>query len=138
MRRMIGTALNACYDRSVKPGKRALLLVSHPWLQQTLRELLTNSGLNVMEEPADAMEGVYLAVQQQPDVVVVDTTLEHMNGSMLGQLIHKLVPQTRVILLVDDSWDYNQLAEDQRVAACISKRTAAQEMPPLIQQLLAG
>jgi DNA-binding NarL/FixJ family response regulator len=83
------------------------------------------------------MDGVYLAVQQQPDFVVVDTTLEHMSGSMLGQLIHKLVPQSRVILLVDDSWEYSQLAEDQRVTACISKREAAHELTPLIQRWLA-
>jgi hypothetical protein len=60
-----------------------------------------------------------------------------MSGALLGQLIHKLVPQTRVILLVDDSWEYSQLAEDQRIAACISKREAAHELTPLIQRWLA-
>lgn len=118
-------------------GKCALLIERHPWLRQTLRTLLIDCGIDTVQEATSVMEGVRLAVDTHPDLVVVDTDLAEMSGSLLGELIQMLVPQTEVVLLVDDSWEYRQLADDKRVAACIDKRAVGQLLAPAIKLLFA-
>ena len=115
----------------------ALLIESHPLLRQILRQLLTEAGLDVMAEAEAAVEGMRLAVRLRPDFVIVDSTMTDVNGLVLSQLLHEVVPGSRVILLVNDSTTYCPVVE-QSVAACIGKQTAAHELPLVIQRLLGS
>ena len=118
-------------------GKRktALLIESHPWLRQTLRQLLADEGFEVVAEAVSVMDGVRQAVDLQPGVVVVDADLAEMSGSLLGQMIQMLVPRTDVILLVDDTRAYGQLEQAGQVAACIDKRLAGHLLAPALKRL---
>ena len=115
----------------------ALLIESHPLLRQVLRQLLTEAGLDVVAEAEAAVEGMRLAVRLRPDFVIVDSTMADVNGLVLSQLLHEVVPGSRVILLVNDPTTYCLLA-DQSVAACIGKLAVAHELPLVVQRLLRG
>jgi DNA-binding response OmpR family regulator len=112
--------------------RRAVLIESHPLLRQTLVQLLLSAGLAV-DEPVDAVDGVCIAVRARPEFVILDATLTDMSGLLLGALIRRLAPQSKVILLVDDAREYDQLAKDN-VIACLSKRTVGHELPLLIHR----
>jgi len=114
---------------------QVLLIEGHPLLRQTLRQVLANAGLEAVTEAADAAAGVRLAVRLRPDFVVVDMTMADVNGLVLSQLIHELLPQSKVVLLVDDSATYCPLAVEKGVAACISKRAAAHELPLALRSM---
>lgn len=112
----------------------ALLIESHPLLRQTLRRLLIDAHLDVIAEAEAAVEGVRLAVRLRPDFVIVDMTMADVNGLVLSELIHAVVPQSHVILLVDDYATYCPMVE-QSVAACVSKKTVALDLPLIVQRL---
>ncbi len=112
--------------------RRAVLIESHPLLRQTLDQLLTGAGLTV-DEAANAVDGVCMAVRLRPEFVILDTAIAEVSGLTLGELIHCLAPQSKVILLVDDTREYNELAKE-KVIAYLSKHTVGHELPLLIHR----
>ncbi|MCL5998398.1 MAG: response regulator [Chloroflexi bacterium] len=117
--------------------RRVLLVVGHPLLRQAIRQLLNNIGPELLDEATDIVDGVYLAVSQQPTFIILDTSIVEVSGSMFGELIHKLAPQSRIVLLVDDGHEYRETAQEQG-AICVSKRTVALELPQLAHRWLCG
>ncbi len=115
--------------------RRAVLIESHPLLRQTLGQLLVGVGLAV-DEAANVVDGVCMAVQHKPEFVVLDDAIADISGLTLGELIHCLTPRSKVILLVDDMHEYDQLA-NEKVIACLSKCTVGHELPLLIHRWLA-
>jgi DNA-binding NarL/FixJ family response regulator len=77
-----------------------------------------------------------MAVQLRPEFVILDAAIAEVSGLTLGEMIHCLVPQSKVILLVDDTREYSQLAKE-KVIACLSKRAVGHELPLLIHRSLA-
>ncbi len=113
-----------------------LLIESHPLLRQTLRQVLAEASLELVDEAGNVVDGVRQAVSLRPELVIVDMTMAGVNGLVLGQLIHELVPQSKIVLLVDNSSTYRPLALEGGVAACISKHLAARELPLVVKRLL--
>jgi len=59
--------------------KKILVIDDEPGLREMVSAVLTRRGFAVIEAP-DGREGVALARQQQPDLILCDINMEHMNG----------------------------------------------------------
>jgi DNA-binding NarL/FixJ family response regulator len=112
------------------------LIESELPLRESLRELLADVSRTAVAEAADALDGVRQAVCLRPEYVVVDMSMVDGNGLMLGQLIHELLPRSKVILLADDPATDCPLALEKGIAACVAKSSVRHELSLVLGRLL--
>ncbi|HXF56023.1 MAG TPA: response regulator transcription factor [Actinomycetota bacterium] len=78
---------------------RLLLVEDDPTERALLRELLEAEGMAVVGEAADGEEGVRLALERRPDVVLMDLRLPGMGGFEATRAIRASLPFTQVVIL---------------------------------------
>ncbi|MEM7166603.1 MAG: response regulator transcription factor [Planctomycetota bacterium] len=79
---------------------RVLLVDDHKIIRDGLRKLLEEqSGYEVVGEAADGREGVRLALELRPDIVVMDIAMKGLNGVEATQKILSEAPRIQVIAL---------------------------------------
>jgi len=61
------------------------------------------SDLQVIGEVADGLEAVQRCVELQPDLILLDIGLPSLNGIKAARQIRKLVPESKVIFLTQES-----------------------------------
>lgn len=79
---------------------RVLVADDHKIIRDGLRVLFQQSSeVEVVGEAADGQQAVDMAANLQPDVVVMDITMPHIDGPDATRLILQQRPQTKVIAL---------------------------------------
>ncbi|MCB9639783.1 MAG: response regulator transcription factor [Myxococcales bacterium] len=79
---------------------RILLAEDHTIVRQGLFALLSQApDLLVVAEASDGNEAVRLALEHQPDVIVMDIGLPYLNGVDATAQIRQQLPQTQVLIL---------------------------------------
>jgi CheY-like chemotaxis protein len=78
---------------------RALLVDDDEPGRRMMRELLEDEGVQVVGEAGDGVEGVALALELEPDVVLMDLRMPLMDGFEATRLIKESRPVTQVIIL---------------------------------------
>src|SRR6202521_5483223 len=79
---------------------RILVADDHQVVRTGLRVLLeSKTGWQVCAEAANGREAVEKAGQLKPDVAVLDIGMPLLNGVEATRQIHKLSPQTEVLIL---------------------------------------
>jgi CheY-like chemotaxis protein len=88
-------------DRPDGPSSqpRVLLVEDDQGNRRRLREILVNEGIDVIGEAANGKEGVELATQLRPDVVLTDLRMPVMGGLEATREIKRSLPLTQVIVL---------------------------------------
>jgi len=82
------------------PRIRVLLVDDHPVVRRGIRSCLAQAEhIEVVGEAADGIEGLSLAKERRPDVVLADIDMPHMNGLALTDALHRELPGTRVLIL---------------------------------------
>jgi DNA-binding NarL/FixJ family response regulator len=77
-----------------------MLVDDHPLFRQGLRRVLeAEEDLEVIMEVADGEEGLRLAKQLLPNVVIMDINLPHMNGLQATRELKQAAPEVAVIML---------------------------------------
>ena len=61
------------------------------------------SDLQVIGEVADGLEAVQRCVELQPDLILLDISLPSLNGIKAARQIRRLVPESKVIFLTQES-----------------------------------
>lgn len=79
---------------------RILLADDHAVVRQGTRELLEQQAdLEVVAEACDGREAVQLALQEHPDVVVMDFSMPELNGIEATRQIKAVAPSIAVLVL---------------------------------------
>lgn len=79
---------------------RIVLVEDHQIVREGTRQLLEQvPDFNVVGEAADGLEAIGLVERLQPDVVVMDIRLPHMNGIEATQIIKSRFPEVEIIIL---------------------------------------
>lgn len=79
---------------------RLLLVDDHPVFRFGLRALLESEPeFDIVGEAADGEKAVALAVEQQPDVVLMDITMPGLNGIEATQQISAKLPDVGVLIV---------------------------------------
>ena len=82
-----------------KTKKTTILVVDDERLiADTMTEILKRSGYNATCA-YDGASGLAMAIQHNPDIVLTDVVMPHMNGVQLAIAIRKALPAAEVILL---------------------------------------
>jgi len=78
---------------------RVLLADDHTMLRQSLRRALTEHGLDVVGEAGDGEDAARLAIELQPDVVLMDVSMPVLDGVEATRVIRDAAPAVQVVIL---------------------------------------
>lgn len=82
---------------------RVLIVDDHSIMRQGLSQLLqSDDSVEVVAEAADGREGLRLAAELEPDVVLVDYQMPGMNGAEVAAELRIQFPELAVIGLSND------------------------------------
>lgn len=104
-----------------------MIVDDHPLFRQGLVDVLdTDDGVAVVAVAANGDTAIYLAEEQQPDIVLMDVNLPDMNGLQVTRRILALSPATKIIILTgyDDAEQVYHAMQLGAVAYC------AKDVPP--------
>ena len=84
----------------MNPPIRILLADDHRIVRQGLRRILEeNSQMEVAGEASDGREAVQMALDKEPDVIVMDVAMPHLGGMEAIRQISKRLPSAKVLVL---------------------------------------
>ena len=117
-----------------------LLVEDHTIVREGLRRMIdTEPNLEVVGEATDGREAVAMAAKLQPDVILMDIAMPHMNGLEATRQMLKALPAARILILSAHS-DDAYVAEAIKVGAkgFVLKQTSSQDVCHAIAQIHAG
>jgi CheY-like chemotaxis protein len=101
----------------------------HPRLREALRDLLTETGFEVVGESGDGADAVALARDLAPDIVVIDLRMPVLDGLDATRLIRDARPATQVVVLsAFESPELERQAREAGAFACLDKGTMARRV----------
>ena len=110
-----------------------------PFRQFILSTLANMSDLQVIGEVSDGLEAVQKCVELQPDLILLDISLPSLNGINAARQIRKLVPESKVIFLTQESSaDVVQEALNLGARGYVVKIKAAKELLTAVEAVLMG
>ncbi len=118
---------------------RLLIADDEPLIRETLAELLTEEGFEVVGHAADGEEAVRAAADLRPDVVIIDVRMPILNGIEATRRIVGELPGTLVIAL--SAYDDPALASAAREAGAVdyvAKGTPSRELVDRIRAALSS
>lgn len=119
---------------------RILVADDHGMIRQGLRAVIENRrGWEFCGEAENGRQAVELAMQQRPDVVVLDLTMPELNGLDTTRKIRASLPGTQVLILT--MHDSEALAQEVLAAGArgyVLKSDAPELLPKAIEALGAG
>jgi PAS domain S-box-containing protein len=106
------------------------LVDDHEVVRRGLRQVLEEcADLTVVGEASDGLEGVELAREFCPDVVVMDVNMPRMNGIEATRLITQEMPSTIVVGLSFDSGEQvRQAMKASGASTCVTKERAVEDI----------
>ncbi len=119
---------------------RVLIVDDHEVVREGLRNFLElQDGMEIAGEAGDGEEGVALAGELQPDVVLMDLVMPKVGGVEAMRALRERVPGTRVIVLTSFIDDEHVLpAMRAGAAGYLLKNVQPQELARAIRTADAG
>lgn len=118
---------------------RVIIVDDHPLFVEGLRNMLTIRGLHVIGIAGDGGEALKLARILNPDMILMDINMPHMDGLEATHLIRSEMPHIKVIMLTT-SMDKEDVLEALQVGASgyFSKGMVADEFMLRLQEIMRG
>jgi len=119
---------------------RVLLADDHAVLRSGLRLLLTNQNeYEVVGEASTGTETLDLAVQLQPDLILLDLSMPALGGLEALPTLRKLVPSARILILtMHDDPQYLRQALKHGASGYVLKKAADAELLSAMRSVLRG
>lgn len=116
---------------------RLLLIDDHASLLDTLATMLGDApGMDVVGRATDGAEGLRLAAELKPDVVIVDFTMPGMDGQSVTRSLKTRPGAPRVIMMsVHAEPEYREVALALGADAFLTKSRLYKELVPLLTRL---
>jgi two-component system, NarL family, nitrate/nitrite response regulator NarL len=119
---------------------RVVLADDHPIVRDGLRKLLTlEDDIEVVGEASDGREVVHVVQETQPDVVILDLRMPHMDGLAALQALQQIEKKSKVIILTA-SEDKNEFVQAMKLgcSGIVLKQTAPELIVKSIRKVFAG
>lgn len=75
-----------------------LIIDDSIFMRSTLKKILVDADFTVVGESGNAMQGIDMAKELQPDIITLDTTLPEISGIDAIDQILKVSPNSRIIM----------------------------------------
>ena len=124
---------------TILPSLRILLVDDSPlFLEAAGQALATDPRIEVVGSALSGQEGVELAAQKQPDLVLVDVAMPGMNGMETTRLLKAQPHAPQVVVLTSyDQQHYRAAAKAVGADHFICKSDFDTQLRPLLEILLA-
>jgi two-component system nitrate/nitrite response regulator NarL len=107
--------------------------------QFTCEALGSMRNVQIVGEVSDGLEAIQKAVELKPDLILLDIGLPTLNGIEVARQIRKLVPESKIIFLSQESSaDIVQEALNLGAVGYIVKARTNRELLPAVGAVLAG
>ena len=117
-----------------------LLVDDHPLIREGFRSALDGAQeIRVVGEAADGLEAERQALRLKPDVILLDISLPLRDGIETARVIHRCLPETRIIMLT--AWpDPDKLiaSVDAGAEGFITKDMPPEKVIAAVRSALAG
>ncbi|WP_186111539.1 response regulator [Burkholderia gladioli] len=125
---------------SPSPAARLLLVDDHPLVRDGLKmRLEAVPGFVVVGEAGKAEDALALAEYLEPDLALMDVTMQGMNGIALAGIFHERFPAIRVVMLsMHDNVEYVTQAVRAGASGYLLKDSPASDIVRGIGAVLAG
>ena len=119
---------------------RVLIADDHPVVAEGLRRLLSEQpDISVIACVENGREAVRRAVDDSPDVVLMDNAMPELNGIDAAEIIRKRSPRTQVVMLsMHTDTEHVVRALRAGVAGYVPKKSAGREVVEAIREVNAG
>ena len=119
---------------------RILLVDDHALVRAGIRALIEGKpGIEVIAETGDGDEALRIIGELHPNLVLLDITIQSLNGFEVLEQITKQYPQTRVIILtVHEGTEYAMRALRSGAAGYLPKSAASIELEDAISAVAQG
>jgi DNA-binding NarL/FixJ family response regulator len=108
-----------------------------PWRRFVRLTLLTYEKLQIIGEVCDGLDAVTKAQELQPDLILLDIGLPHLNGIEAAQKIREVSPASKILFVSENrSVDIIEKALSTGASGYILKVDAARELLPAIGAIL--
>lgn len=82
---------------------RTLVVEDHPLFIQFLCSELEKNGCQIIAQAADGLDAVKKAEELKPDLILLDLGLPKLNGIEVLRRVHKLSPESKILVVSQDS-----------------------------------
>ena len=107
--------------------------------QFTCEALASMGDVEIVGEVSDGLEAIQKAVELKPDLILLDIGLPTLNGIEVARQVRKLVPESKIIFLSQESSaDIVQEALNLGAVGYIVKARTNRELLPAVGAVLAG
>ena len=89
--------LPARRDRSTDVHRSVLIVDDDEEIRHVLRLMCETEGYEVVGEAANGVEAVPLALKHQPDFVILDHLMPHLDGEGTATMLRIISPGTRIV-----------------------------------------
>ena len=113
---------------------KILLVDDQPLVRQGLRMRLgLEADIQIVGEAVDGRQAVRVASEVQPDVVIMDVEMPHMDGIAATAVIHESFPEMIIIMLsIHDNLTLRARAKAAGAVAFVEKRDG---VIPLLKEI---
>lgn len=127
---------------STEPCRKTTILLAddHPLMRLALRTVLEKQpDFEVVSEVGNGEEAVQMAIELEPDIVIMDISMPHLNGLEATRQIKSRCPQIAILILTvhNDSEHIIGLLE-VGAAGYLTKDVFEQEIVHAIRGVIAG
>lgn len=116
---------------------RLLLVEDHVLVRQSIRAFLEGEAFEVVGEASTGYEAVQLAVELQPDLIIMDLHLPEMSGIEATRRIRRECPDVRVIALTAyNEKAYQRALHEAGADGFVLKTAEFSELVQVIRQVM--
>jgi DNA-binding NarL/FixJ family response regulator len=131
------------YDTENETNKAALEVVvadDHHLVRRGIRMLLSREAdIEVVAEAEDGQSAVELAEELEPDVVVIDVEMPHLDGITATRQIQEVAPHTKtVVVSLYGGASLVELAMQSGASGYVLKADMFADLLPAVRAALAG
>jgi DNA-binding NarL/FixJ family response regulator len=128
-------------EEPVPPAPVTILLVDdvEQWRRSVCSMLQAYGRRHIVAEARNGLEAVQKAQELQPDVILLDIGLPHLNGIEAACRIGQVAPRARIVFLTQNAdCEIARLALNNGAQGYVLKADAGHELLPAIEAVFRG